>query len=58
MELLGVNFGLNSNTLLFWGGVLLTAGHLFKSKQVEQIGTYGVMGGVIWHFISSVLGIF
>lgn len=58
VEILGVNIGLNSNTFLFWGGVLFTAGTLFKSAQIAKYGGYGVMIGVIWHFASSVLGIF
>lgn len=54
---LNLNIGLGYNTFLFWGGVLYTAGYLFKSKQITEIGGYGVMGGIIWYFLSSVLGI-
>ncbi len=51
-------FGINSNTLLFWGGVAYTLGYVTKSKQVQEIGGYGVIAGVAWYFVSDVLGLF
>jgi hypothetical protein len=59
VELLGINIGLNSNSILFLGGILYTVGTLLGGgANIAKYGGYGVMIGVIWHFASNVLGIF
>lgn len=58
LEDMGINIGIGYNTLLFWGGVILTVSRfLIKNKQGETIGTYGVAIGIVWYFLSNTLGL-
>ena len=55
---MGINIGIGYNTLLFWGGVIFTVSKfLIKNKQGETIGGYGIAIGIVWYFLSNVLGL-